>query len=136
MIRNVSAEQGVEQEVVPPDRILDDAQEDVAPVRVDRIALGQEDAADVIERAAGRDHLVGVRPVEGQEVGDLLAVRVDDGELLTSVQGERHPGARRNFMPHAKPRSGDERGRPKRRRRRVRCTGEPRTPPHGSPASD
>lgn len=67
---------------MPPDRVRDDIQHDPAAVGIQRMTGGEIDRLGIIQRSAGGNHLVQIIGIERQQVGDLFAARIDDGQLL------------------------------------------------------
>ena len=86
-----------QQEVVHPDRVFNDLQHYPRTVGIELVPFGQPDRLGIIERAAGRDHLVQIIRVEGQQIGHLSPARIDHGQAVALGHAERVAAARGDF---------------------------------------
>ena len=68
--------------------VLNYPQHDIATVRIQWIALGEVDATGVVESAPGGNDLVEIIGVEGEQIGDLATLWVDDFQPLAFFQCE------------------------------------------------
>lgn len=71
-----------EEKIVGARRVFHDTEHDVAAVAVEPVASGEVDLVRVVEAAAVGDDFALVMGVEGNEVGDLDALGVDDCQAL------------------------------------------------------
>jgi hypothetical protein len=85
---------------MPADLVFHDAQQYAAAVRVERVPGGQEELAGLVQRPAGGNDLGRVMPVEGEQVGDLFAQRINHDEALAAREGEGGAAAGRDFVRH------------------------------------
>jgi hypothetical protein len=69
---------GREKEIVAAYAVLRDFQHWSTAIRIERVALGEAYAAGVVDAATGGQPLFRVRGGVGDEVGNLLALNIDD----------------------------------------------------------
>lgn len=69
---------------MPPHLILDDREERRAAIRVEDVALRQINRVCIIERAARREYDPRIAAIECDQIGNLLAKRIDDVQFITT----------------------------------------------------
>src|SRR5690348_3535265 len=89
-----------QQEIMAADGVLGDAQHHPTAIGVDRVAGAEVDPAGVVDAAPGRDRLRRIAPVERDQVGHLLALRIDHLQPLVALQLEGDATARGNRADH------------------------------------
>jgi len=106
---------GCQQKVMASCTILADPEHRPAAVGIQEVAGCQEEPGRVVERAPRGQVLLRVVEVERNQVGDLLAPRIDDPQPLAGHKFEGDSAARGDFSAH-------ETGRSTGRLLHARCT--------------
>jgi hypothetical protein len=86
-----------QKKIVSATRVLDDFEQDVASIGVDGIAFCQVELAGVVKSPAIRDGLLRIVLIEGNKIGHLHTLWIDDGESLTFLQHESRATSRLNL---------------------------------------
>lgn len=79
---------------MPANTVFDHGKHDIAPIRVERMTLRQEDGFGVVYRSSRRQIFSRIIGIEADEVGDLLALKINDLQVLAffHFEGYTTPG--------------------------------------------